>query len=348
MDEISADMVVQAMQSLATPSPGLTTTLDIAALVSALIWPLVLVIVIWIFRGRLVEVARLIAPRLKSLSVGGFSIDFAEAQRLPLQMSGAVDLRHAGQSADINDSTLRSFYDQIRDPSQIDYAAVDLGEGSEWLTSRLFILSVILARMRGLRALVFLETSGHVRRRLVGVSECEKVRWRLAARFPYLEAALIHAESTLWPLPLPGMAFPPGGPTISNDNGRLEWPGGGVEPAAQLLRAFLDSIQIDAAVAQQSDEWVILPGRSPPKAEHARWLTAADLEQIMGPALDPASISLADLQRSDETTKARLLVAQRGRWLAVTRDERIFDRLIDRLSIIDTVAQSCVKLATSG
>jgi hypothetical protein len=169
-------------------------------------------------------------------------------------MTGAVDLRHAGQSGDVNDSTLRSFYEQISEPSRLDYAVVDLGEGREWLTSRLFILSVILARMRSLRAFVFVETAGHVRRRLVGVSECETVRWRLAMRFPWLEAALAHAECVVWPKPLPGMTVFLGGPIISNEEGRLEWLGGNPEPAAQLLRAFLDEIQVDAVAVPPSDE----------------------------------------------------------------------------------------------
>ena len=77
--------------------------------------------------------------------------------------------------------------------------------------------------------------------------------------------------------------------------------------------------------------------------EHARWITAAELEQLLGPALDQSFVSLTELDRSDELTKARLLVAQRGRWVALTTEDRIFDRLIDRLNIIDAVAQNCVK-----
>jgi hypothetical protein len=331
------------LQSGTNAGAGLTTTLDIAALVAALVWPLLLLVLALLFRDRLVEAARLMAPHLKSLSVGIVSIEFAEARPLSLQMVGAVDLRHAGQSTDVNDSTLRSFYAQVSEPSRVDYAVVDLGGGHEWLTSRLFILSVILARMRGLRALVFTETTGHVRRRLVGVSEHDKVRWRLAARFPWLEAALAHAESAVWPQHPPGMSVVAAGPIISNDDGRLEWPGGSPEPAAQLLRAFLDEIQLAPAAAMPSDDWQALPASNPPRTEHAQWLTAAALEQILGPALDQSSISLTELHRSDELTKARLLLAQSGRWLALTREDRIFDRLVDRLSITDTLAQNCVK-----
>lgn len=340
---------VIAMQAAPTAGPGLTTTLDIAALVgaiaalvSAVLWPFFLVTAALLFRDRLVEMAKLLAPRIKSLSIGGVSFEFTEARPLSLQMAGAVDLRHAGQSGDVNDSTLRSFYEQITEPSGLDYAVVDLGAGSEWLTSRLFILSVILARMRGLKALVFVETAGHIRRRFVGASECDKVRWRLAMRFPWLEAALAHAEASVWPVPLPPPASYPTSPLVSNEDGRLELLPGNPEPAANLLRSFLREIQGDATPALPAEEWVTLPGAAS-KIEHARWLTASDLEQIMGPALDQSSINLTELYCADEVCKARLFVSHTMRWVPLTREERVFDRLVDRLTIIEAVARKCVQ-----
>ena len=323
-----------------------TTTLDIAALVNALAWPLVIAVLLWLFRDRLVEAAKALAPRLKAVSVGAVSIQFVEARALSLQSAGAVDLRHAGRSGDVNDSTLHSFYDQIRDPSSLDYAVVDLGMGGEWLTSRLFILSVILSRMRGLRAFVFVETTGPVRRRFVGVCDSDAVHWRLAARFPWFEAALAHAEAAIWPPPPPGVADLPPAPIISSDRGRLVQMGDDPEPAAQLLRAFLDQIQRDPIGLPPGDQWQTLPNAAPPKVEHALWLAAADLEQIMGTSLQTSAVSEVELQRGDETTKARLLVAQRGRWVALTRDERVFNRLVDRGSIVETLANRCVTAAS--
>ena len=334
---------------------GLTTTLDVAALVGAIAWPVLLVVAALLFRDQLVEVAKVLAPRVRSFSVGVVSLEFAEAQPLSLQMTGAVDLRHAGDSSDVSDSTLRSFYEQIRDPSRLDYAFVDLGDGHEWLTSRLYILSVILARMRGLRALVFVETAAHVRRRYIGVAECDKVRWRLAMRFPWLESALAHAEAAVWSKPVQRMKDyqnTPNVPVVSNDQGRLIWqhpgqpvlPGGDPEPAAEILRRFLDKIQLLIA-PPGDDEWESLPS-TPPKSgrfERARWLKPADLQQIMGPVLDHSAVSIAELQRSDEATKARILVSQASSWVALTRDDCVFDRLVNRTSIIETIARKCAQ-----
>jgi len=329
---------------------ALTTTLDIVALVSALIWPLVIAALLWGFRDRLVDAVKALGPHVRSVSFGVVSFQFAEARAMSLQVAGAVDLRHAGNSGDVNDSTLRTFYNQIRDPSPLDYAVVDLGTGREWLTSRLFILSVILSRMRGLRAFVFVETSGHIRRRFVGVCDSDVVHWRLAARFPWYQAALVHAEDAVWPaLPSSVVQLPPDwGPIISSNRGRLVEAGDNPEPAATLLRTFLDQIQRDPIGSQPDDQWEALPKSIPRKVELARWLSAADIEQIMGPSLQTSAISELELQRGDDTTKARLLLAQRGRWVAVTRDERVFDRLIDRMSIVETLANRSVGASQVG
>jgi hypothetical protein len=317
---------------------------DWIELAKAAFWPAIAAFGLFILRKPLSQFLIGLGDRISGFSVGAVSIQFAEARALSLRITGAVDLRHDGNSGDINDSTLHSFYDQIRDPSPLDYAVVDLGMGSEWLTSRLFILSVILSRMRGLRAFVFVETAGHVRRRFVGVCDSDAVHWRLASKFPWFEAALAHAEAAVWPqLPPDAADLPPGlAPTISSDRGRLVWMGDNPEPAAQLLRFFLDQIQRDPIGVPPDDQWQPLPNRVPPKVEHARWLAAADLEQIMGTSLRTSAVSEVELQRGDETTKARLLVGQPGRWVALTRDERVFDRLIDRAIIVETLANRYV------
>ncbi len=40
----------------------------------------------------------------------------------------------------------------------LDYIVVDLEVGKKWLTSRLFIFTLLLKRLRGLRCVVFLGT----------------------------------------------------------------------------------------------------------------------------------------------------------------------------------------------
>jgi hypothetical protein len=79
---------------------------------------------------------------------------------------------------------------------------------------------------------------------------------------------------------------------IVDDEGRVlsgEYP----EPAANLLRHFLDAVQRPAVTAHP--EWQVLPS-NPNLSEHAVWLTAESLEDALGDALDRRSLRLADLQ----------------------------------------------------
>ena len=80
-----------------------------------------------------------------------------------------MDVRHAGTENNVNDSTLKSFYAQIEATSALELAIVDLGQGHEWLTSRLYILSVILTRMRGLKAIVFVDNANNSHGRFLGI-----------------------------------------------------------------------------------------------------------------------------------------------------------------------------------
>jgi hypothetical protein len=281
-----------------------TGAMAIIKALSPFAWPLVAVIALVVL-GRtgfkVPEVLKDLLPQLKSVSIAGFEFELGEVKELPIAVQGEVDLRKAGKADLIYDSTLGSFYQQIRDQSRLTYSVIDLGEGSEWLTSRLFILSIILGRMRGLELLVFVETSGHIRRRFVGSCAASVVRWRLAQQFPRMEAAVVRAESQagqnqVWPAPATVIHqnFNVG---VVNDEGRLEEKQNPepTAPAAKLLKAFLSLIQ--ASPPLQLSDWVELPSdpNTPKTAEHAQWITGLDAERILNGAIDPSALRLKDL-----------------------------------------------------
>jgi hypothetical protein len=349
----------------------MSVQLDIAALVGALALPVVLLVIFLWYREPLSVFLRELPARLKSVSVGGVSLELATATPTSLStlQDVRVDLRRAGTPADVNDSTLRGFYAQIGEVSRIDYAVVDLGTGGEWLSSRLFILSVILRRWRGLRAFVFVHTVEQSRRRFLGVCDADRVRWRLAARWPRLESALAAAELRLWGHPWVGPDVQPGAqqpqlqlslhppapgqhppaipgfgdPTLGllqivDDEGRVlsgEYP----EPAANLLRHFLDAVQRPAVTAHP--EWQVLPS-NPNLSEHAVWLTAESLEDALGDALDRRSLRLADLQGWSEEFRLRAVLEHPAEWVTVVRDETVFDRLINRGQVLEELGRQAV------
>ena len=245
---------------------------------------------------------------------------------------------------------------------------MDLGAGAEWLSSRLYVLSVIMRRMRGLRAIVFVETDTTVRRKFVGVCECEAARWRLAAKWPRFESALAAAELNVWghpydvPAPTPDVTGtivierPPGRPPLQlppfpgnkgsrivNAEGRLVGWGGSPEPAALLLRSFLDAIQ--RPLPPPSNDWQVLRS-TPSVAECAMWLTGALIDQVLVGSLEKRSVRLHDYQGWSDQLRIRALVEHSGDWVAVTRENGVFDRLINRRDIVERLAVQAARAAS--
>lgn len=95
------------------------------------------------------------------------------------------------------DSTAKTFLAQLTDERTGDYAEINLGTGREWLTSRLFIMAIVFARMKGIECFVFVETSGAVRKRFVGWAEPAKIRGAVAQRYLWLERAYADAYATV-------------------------------------------------------------------------------------------------------------------------------------------------------
>src|SRR5262245_43722653 len=66
----------------------------------------------------------------------------------------------------IGDSSPRLF-EAVKDATPADYALIEIGNGDEWLTSRLFIAAAMLERMRGVECLVFVERANATDRKLL-------------------------------------------------------------------------------------------------------------------------------------------------------------------------------------
>src|SRR5262249_20597173 len=139
-----------------------------------------------------------IAGRLSKLEFGGVSIELAKAKAFdPNWSAGALDLRQKAAAIQVSDSTTMTFLAQLREQGDADYAEVNLGTGNEWLTSRLFIMAIVFARMKGIKCFVFVETSANARKRFVCWAKPERIRWAFAKRFAWLERAYAEAYSTL-------------------------------------------------------------------------------------------------------------------------------------------------------
>jgi hypothetical protein len=64
------------------------------------------------------------------------------------------DIRDTASHAPVGDSGA-VLTATLTDPTPAECTVVDLGDGEEWITSRLYVVATLVARMRGLRIMVF-------------------------------------------------------------------------------------------------------------------------------------------------------------------------------------------------
>ena len=93
--------------------------------------------------------------------------------------------------------------EQVQSTKPADFAIIALEAGEAWLTSRLYIAAVMMERMRGTQVFVFVERTASTERRLLAVASVRQLRWALARRYPWLEAAFVRASLFAFPLGTP-------------------------------------------------------------------------------------------------------------------------------------------------
>lgn len=341
------DMIFRFLfQAVGPPTTGeaknaLSVILDIAAIIGALAWPIFLFLIFLAYRDLIPPVLTSILGRISKVGFGGFSIELAKATEFAPDWSGSsttFDLRNRAAAIKVNDSTAQTFLTQLREKGDGDYAEVDLGCGSEWLTSRLFITAIVFARLKGIKSFVFLETAGTVRKRFVCWATPESIRWALARRFPWLEQAYARAYVEL-------MAPPPPlnpGAYIASERGALGFnfsqtdPG----PSFELFKKFLEKSQIVGPPPDpnDADNWVLVDDDLQ-TFEHAHWLNAALLEDLLDKSCSRSKISAVELRSKSAVEQQRIFLSISDRYVAVTDDEQRFEYLVDRSVILEQLVR---------
>jgi hypothetical protein len=304
-------------------------------------WPVTALVLAFAFRRRLAEFVAALGARVTKLSVFKVEIELIPATSAT-STSLLAEIKADPTSASISDSS-RMMLDQVQMGTPADYANIDLGTGDEWLTSRLFIAVATLERMRNLQVLVFVEKTPTTDQRFIAVASVQAVRWGLAQRYPYLEAAWARAYLEMFPqspppgapVPLPGTVWPPDPKTltmqsvVTSDTGAMEpW------QARQLVARFINSVQrsIVPDQAPSSDDWVRLRGTV---EERADWVTR-DLLRATLPreAFSAWTDAFRDAPRSKRT---RAVLRQVAPFVALTQGDREFVRLVNRKALLEGI-----------
>ncbi len=312
----------------------MTTTLDIAALASAIIYPIALLIIFLLFRKEIPALLKSISGRLTKLEFAGISLELAKAQEFSPNWvaDGALDLRQKAAAIMVNDSYAGNFISQLKAGGSADYVIVNLGQGKEWFASRLYILAIIFEKMKGIKGVVFLETTTATREKFIGWAGPQEVRWALVQRFPWLETAYAEAYSNIIL-----------NASVVSNKGKLGYSHdqNNPSPSIDLLQKFLEKIQAppgNPPLPEKEKEWITLCSDDPIKIqEHTQWLNAENLENILREALIKESIKSENQGSLNIDNQVKRCLMQSHEFIAVVKDNYRFDYLVKQEKLLEQI-----------
>jgi hypothetical protein len=168
---------------------------DLALILSSLAWPILVGVLLIIYRKSISDFAKKLAPRVQGLTLGPVSFQFATATGLEITFaSEPVDLGNSsaleagkfiGGSGSEN---LLAFLDG----PELDFVVFDLGDGDKWLTSRMYLFTVVLRQKRNLKWIVFVQKALDGKRNyFLGSVDPVVLASSLNHSYPWLDQSLI-------------------------------------------------------------------------------------------------------------------------------------------------------------
>jgi hypothetical protein len=345
-----------------TPIPALPPSPAVywLTVASAVAWPLTTVIIMLVFRRPLGDFFRGLAARVTKFSVFKVELELATTTPSTAESPLLDDIRSATTVAPFNDSS-RSMLEQAQSTVPADFAVIDIGTGENWITSRLFIAAVMLERMRGAKVFVFVESVPQAEEKFLAVASIAQVRWILASKFPWLEAAWACAYLDVFPASPPTNVVVPNGakwlpdllkmstppPEINPANGAL-----GPWEARQVVGKFIDSLQLPPVTAtanapQNPGTTAAAPAQVPLQPmvllrqgvrERANWVTRNLLKELLP---QDAFERWAYLQRdAPRMRRTRAVLRRPGPFVALLDEDRRYKRLVNRAVFLEEIAAS--------
>jgi hypothetical protein len=327
---------------------------DVTSLLRVLLWPVVVLVLLLMFRRYLPDIVSGVAGRVSKVSLAGISLELVTASEVPRDPLSALG-NTENPSMQVFASDRTTLLSQVLTGNvRADSAVIDLGGGDRWLTSRLLIFAFALAEGAGVKRMVFVARVGGVNNVFVGMAEPQHVREAVARQYPWLGDAFFQAVAqtngnlnemlkqacrhsaalnvsdldTTHDLQALAAALPRDG---SVDATLLQY------VASSYLGSGLVRRSADAPRGSV-EGWVGLPVRHPTYEEHARWIRDGDdLAKLLDGLNEPAPI--VDSRAGSRTEVWRqALRSERTDFVAVGDDQKRFKHLIDRRALLERVA----------
>jgi hypothetical protein len=154
------------------------------------IWPVVVLVSLALFRTPLGDFFSALGRRASKIGAFNVSIELTnlpEAQQMSVINLNDLKSENPMAAADSSGSLFKA----IAETTQADYVTVNLEDGEAWVTSRLFILAVLVPRVRPIKRIVFLSGPSE---EFLGEARPADLVAALAANYQWLEEAYIESH----------------------------------------------------------------------------------------------------------------------------------------------------------
>lgn len=294
---------------------------DFVELLKAIAWPIVATVALIAFRKPLARFVEELGKRTTKLSAFDFSIEFTILPDPPAPWSDPSIIESSNLIAgNVTSTTIMELFEHIKsEKSDLtwQYLVVDIGIGRNWLISRLFLFTVILRYMFGLRCVVFVETRRAYRKRLLGIADPEYVRLALAERYPWLDEALVIAWS--------GQQIPVLAQPLPKNK------------AESIVNSFIVDERIRRSQdPQDPDNWVKL--ENPPVWERTRWLNREQIiNDLSGVFYEREVSQVVDFPEISVTKRNEAILRHKVPFVALVSNRGEFKSLVDRQALLEKV-----------
>lgn len=314
----------------------------LATIVSSLAWPALLGAFVYYQQEPLRELLRALTAALKNarglkVEAAGVSIELAEIKSATAESVNAVTtLPYAGEPAIFQYSD-RPFIEALIAGERVEAVTFDLGRGTSFLTSRLFIAVATMARQRGVKVVAFVRDTATAKGQYVGCAICDDVLAALAAEYPEYEAALGMSLDFGWWRSQPGPTWP----GFGDGPWKVRFDQVPVEPlgpnrvlpeaaAAKVVGQFIFALQQPTTPALP-EGWTRLPTYD----ERAAWVTPAWLLDALGTALRTETVE----QGGDTQAAVKVVLRARGTHVGLVDGDGALVELVSRQGVVEQVAR---------
>lgn len=297
----------------------------IMELLNVVIWPIVVGIALFLYRKSLSRFIAGLGQRVTKLSVFDVSIELAALPVPPSPWSESDIAENTKMiGGEVDSTAIMTLFESIGADKPLDYLIVDVKDGRFWFVSRVFIFTVFLQAMRGLKCVVFVQTIGENRRRLLGLASPEAVYTALRQAFPWMRTALNNA--------------------LSNHGTFFLDPARSSTEAGNIIKSFMMQLTCKPDDLTKPDERVRLEGTD--IWEHTHWLDFGIRqvsEAVKKSFYEQDSSHYKDSPDVSTEERTRALLFRKAPYVALVNSQHEFKALIDRQKLIAIIGETLIK-----